>query len=78
MLPYLGTISFDLRTRFRRTLEKDLPYCKLKIIFRSKRRLNTLFRFKDPLERNIWSVIIYGYFMVIRAVTARLLIMRKP
>ena len=78
MLPYLGTISFDLRTRFRRTLEKDLPYCKLKIIFRSKRRLNTLFRFKDPLEKNIWSVIIYGYFMVIRAVTARLLIMRKP
>ena len=78
MLPYLGTISFDLRTRFRRTLEKDLPYCKLKIIFRSKRRLNTLFRFKDPLEKNIWSVIIYGYFMVLRAVTARLLIMRKP
>ena len=78
MLPYLGTLSFDLRTRFRRTLEKDLPYCKLKIIFRSKRRLNTLFRFKDPLEKNIWSVIIYGYFMVIRAVTARLLIMRKP
>ena len=61
VLPYLGTLSFDLRTRFRRNLEKDWPYCKLKIIFRSKRRLNTLFRFKDPLEKNIWSVIIYGY-----------------
>ena len=61
VLPYLGKLSFDLRTRLRRTIERDLPYCKLKIIFRSKCRLNTLFRFKDPLEKKICSWIIYCY-----------------
>ena len=43
-LPYLGKLSLDLRTRVRQTIERDIPYCKLKIIFRSKCRLNTLFR----------------------------------
>ena len=42
VLPYLGTLSLDLRTRLRRTIERDSPYCKLKVIFRSKCRLNTL------------------------------------
>ena len=51
VLPYLGKLSFDLRTWLRRTI--------LKIIFRSKCRPNTLFRFKDPLEKKISSVIIY-------------------
>ena len=50
VLPYLGKLSFDLRTRLRGTIERDLPYCKLKKNFRSKCKLNTLFRFKDPLE----------------------------
>ena len=61
VLPYLGKLSFDLRTRLRRTIERDLPYYKLKIIFRSKCRLNTLFQFKDPLEKKIRSGIIYRY-----------------
>ena len=61
VLPYLGKLWLDLRTRLRRTIERDLPYCKLKIIFRSKCRLNTLFRFKDPLEKKIRSGIIYCY-----------------
>ena len=43
VLPYSDKLSFDLRTRLRQTIERDLPYCKLKIIFRSKCRLNTLF-----------------------------------
>ena len=60
-VPYLGKLSFDLITRLRRTIERDLPYCKLKMIFRSKCRLNTLFRFKDPLEKKTRSEIIYRY-----------------
>ena len=61
VLPYLGKLSLDLRTRPRRTIERDLPYCKLKIIFRSKGRLNTQCQFKDPLEKKIRSGIIYRY-----------------
>ena len=58
VLPYLGT-SLDLRTKVRRTIERNLPFCKLKIIFKSKCRLNTLFHFKDSLEKKTRSGIIY-------------------
>ena len=30
-LPYLGKASIDLRTRLRRAIKGNLPYCKLKI-----------------------------------------------
>ena len=48
VLPYLRKISLDLRTS-------------LKKIFRAKCTLNTLIRFKDPLEKKIHSGIIYRY-----------------
>ena len=43
VLPYLGKLSLDLRARLIRTIERDLPYYKLKVAFRSNCRLNTLF-----------------------------------
>ena len=51
----------ELTFALRQTIEKDLPYCKLKVIFRCKSRLNTLFRFKYSLEKKIHSGIIYRY-----------------
>ena len=42
VLPYLGKLSLDSRTRPKQTIEIDLPYCKLNIIFRSNCRLNTV------------------------------------
>ena len=75
-LPYLGKLSLDLRPRLRRTIERDSPYCKLKVIFRSNCRLNALFRFKDSLEKKIRSGIIYRY-MCSNKVVARLLNMEK-
>ena len=60
-LPYLEKTSPDVRTRLRQTVEGKLPYCKLKVIFRSKCRLITLFCFKDSIEKQIHSGIIYHY-----------------
>ena len=51
VLPHLDKLSLDLRTRLGRTIERDLPYCKLKVIVRSNCRRKTLFRFKDSLEK---------------------------
>ena len=56
-----GKLSLDLRTKLRRNIERDLPYCKLEVIFRFKCRLNTLFQFEDSLERKIRSGLIYRY-----------------
>ena len=49
---YLGKLSLDLQTRVRQTAEIDLPYRELKVIFSSKCTLDTLFQFKDSLEKN--------------------------
>ena len=61
VLPYLGKLSLDLRARLIRTIERDLPYYKLKVAFRSNCRLNTLFWCKDSLEKKIRSGITYRY-----------------
>ena len=61
VLPYLGKASLDLGTKLRQTIERNLPICKLKIIFRSKFRLNTLFHFKDSFEKKVHSGIVYRY-----------------
>ena len=75
VLPCLGKISLDLRTRLRQSIERDLPYCKLRVTFRSKCRLNTLFQFHDSFEEKICSVIIYHYICF--TVTTGLLITRN-
>ena len=58
VLPYLGKLSLVLRARLRGIRERNLPYCKLNVILRSKCRLNTLFH-KDSLQKKIR--IIYPY-----------------
>ena len=61
-LPHLlGKLSLDLRTRLKGTIERNLPYCKLKVIFRFKCSLNILFQFEDSLEKKVRSRIICRY-----------------
>ena len=59
--PYLGKSSLDLKTRLWRTIERNLLFCKLKIIFRSKCRLTNVFHFKDSLDKNFCSEIMYCF-----------------
>ena len=47
VLLYLDKNAFDLRITLTRIIEGNVPYCQLKVIFRTKGRLNTLFHFKD-------------------------------
>ena len=61
MLPYTGKCSHDWRTRLRRTIEKNIPFCKLNVVFRSICRLCNLFRFIDSLEKIMLSGITYRY-----------------
>ena len=61
VLSYLGKISLDLWARLRRTIDRVLPYCELKVIIRSNSGLHTLLWFKDSLEIKILSGIIYRY-----------------
>ena len=61
VLPYLGKLSLEIRNRLKRYVSKHLSDVKLMIIFRSNRRLKTLFRFKDTLPQSLQSFIVYRY-----------------
>ena len=58
---YTGKSLLDLRARLRRTIEKNISFCKLNVVFRSTCRLGNLFKFKDSLEKKILSEIVYRY-----------------
>ena len=51
VLPYLGKASLDLRTKLRRTIERNLPFCKLKIMFRTTCWLTLYFISKIHLRK---------------------------
>ena len=61
VLPYLGKLSLEIRNRLRKYVNKHISTCKLMIIFRSQRRLNTMFRYKDMIPLPMQSYIIYRY-----------------
>ena len=61
VLPFLGKRSMQLRTRLVNPIESNLKFCKLKVIFQSPCKLNSLFRYKDSLQKKIRSDIVYRY-----------------
>ena len=61
VLPFLGKKSMQLRTRLVNSIESNLKFCKLKVIFQSRCKLNSLFHYKDSLQQIIPSDIVYRY-----------------
>ena len=51
----------QLRTRLVNSIESNLKFCKLKVIFQSPCKLNSFFRYKDFLQKKIRSDIFYRY-----------------
>ena len=50
VFPFLGKKSLEIKKRLQNALERTLPYCKLKVIFRSPKIVDH-FRFKDVLPK---------------------------
>ena len=61
VLPFLGKRSMQLRTRLVNSIESNLKFCKLKVIFQSPCKLNSLFHYKNSLQKKIRSDIVYRY-----------------
>ena len=49
-LPSIGKKSLQLRTRLVNSMENNLKFCKLKVIFQSPWKLNSSFCYKDFLK----------------------------
>ena len=48
-LLYLGNLALAIRTRLQNSINKNLPFCKVKVILKSTTRLSNFFRFKDKV-----------------------------
>ena len=61
LLPFLGTLSLQIRTKIEKSLTEILPHCDPKVIFRSTRRLSNCFSFKDRLPKSLMSGLVYKF-----------------
>ena len=60
-LPFIGKKSLQLRSRLVKSIQRNLKFCSLNVIFQSPCKLHTLFKFKDSLDKKICSDLIYRY-----------------
>ena len=49
VLPYLGKLSLQIRTRINRVMKNKLPHCNFQIVFQSECKLINFFTFKDKI-----------------------------
>ena len=61
VLPYLGIFDLILRKRLYKSVSKSLPQCNVKVIFQSKNRLSSFFKFKDSIPLHVHSPLIYKF-----------------
>ena len=61
VLTYLGKPSLCLRTRLQKSINSNISFCKIKIIFKSSKRLPNFFRFKDKTPWCLRSNIVYKF-----------------
>ena len=61
VIPFLGTFSLNLRKRLYKSVSKSLPQCNIKVIFQSKNRFSSLFKFRDSIPLYLCSHLIYKF-----------------
>ena len=61
VLPYLGPLSLQTRTKLRKSLKSILNCCKLQIVFKSQNKLAKAFRFKDRIPKELTSGVVYKF-----------------
>ena len=61
VLPFLGTASWKVKNELIKTFKKNVPFCNLKIVFKTGNRLASFFPFKDKLPKSLLSGVIYQF-----------------
>ena len=61
VFPCLGRKSLEIKKRLQNAIERTLPYCKLKVIFRSPFKIAKHFHFNNMLPKKLCSGIIYSF-----------------
>ena len=62
VLPFMGKMSaLEKTSRIARSLQKYLPFCKVKTVFKTSNRLRNYFSFKDVVPEPLRSCQIYNF-----------------
>ena len=61
VLPYLGIIYLQTKTKLQQALNGVLNCCKLEIVFKCQTRLSNFFHYKDPLPKDLISGVVYKF-----------------
>ena len=61
LLPYLGKISLNIRSKISKIFNESLPHCQLKIVFSSNCRLKSFLSYKDKIPKSLRSGVVYKY-----------------
>ena len=61
VLPFLGSISWKTKSTLIRSFREFVPSSKLKVVFKSSKRLSSYFKFKDSFPKSLTSGVIYSY-----------------
>ena len=61
VLPFMRKMSALVKSGLVRSLHKRLPFCKVKIVFRTSNRLTNYFSFKDVVPEPLRSCQIYNF-----------------
>ena len=61
VLPYLGPLSLQTRTKLKKSLKGILNCCKLEIVFKRQNKLAKAFRFKDRITKELTSGVVYKF-----------------
>ena len=65
VLPYLGIISLQNRTKLQQALKGVLNCCKLEIVFKCQTKLSNSFRYKYPIPKDLISGVVYKFQCVL-------------
>ena len=61
VLPYLGTISLETKTKLQIFIKGILNCCKLQVVFKNQNKIYNNFRFKDPVPQIFTSAVVYNF-----------------
>ena len=61
VLPFLGDLSLQTKTKIQKALKRTLGCCKLQVVFKSQRNLSNVLRFKDRLPYDLVSHVVYKF-----------------
>ena len=61
VLPFLGSLSFAIRSRLQKCFENYIPYCSLKVVYQSRNRISNLLNFEDFVNTKLSSRTVYKF-----------------